>query len=116
MTDIFKTDVIQGCSNRNPSIDLHSMTSLLKIEKKKGRKAILKNYLSSFQSLPVKFPPITYGMTPPGHILSVRDVAALGNRFFSFFPENFTVVLPLDVLFCSKPAMIIKTLNEITYT
>lgn len=64
----------------------------------------------------MKFPPITYGMTPPGHILSVRDVAALGYRFFSFFPENFTELLPLDVLFCSKPAMIIKTLNETTHT
>jgi len=52
-------------------------------------------------------------MTPPGHILSVRDVAALGNLFFSFFPENFTVVLPLEVLFCSKPEMTIKTLTEI---
>lgn len=96
------------------------MTLVLGRKKKKKKAAIKKNSYSfspsKAQSLPVKFPPITYGMTPPGHILSVRDVAALGKRFFSFLPENFTVVLPLDVLFCSKPVMIIKTLHEITHT
>lgn len=49
MTDVFKTDVLQACSNRNPSIDFHSMTSLSKIKfkkKKKEKKVIFKDYLS----------------------------------------------------------------------
>lgn len=62
--------------------------------------------------LPVKLPPITYGITPPGHILSVLDVAALGTRFFSFCPENFRGTFPFTVLFCSKPAVTFKIFCE----
>lgn len=51
-------------------------------------------------------------MMPPGHILSVLDVAALGTRFFSLCPENFRGTLPLTVLFCPKPVMTFKTSCE----
>lgn len=55
--------------------------------------------------LPVKFPPMTYGMTPPGHILSVRDVAALGNLLCLTLSEYFRAALSLVILLASKPAM-----------
>lgn len=61
---------------------------------------------ASWSALPVKFPAMTYGMTPPGHILSVRDVAARENLFLSLFPENVKVGLAFVLLFCSKSAMI----------